>query len=455
MEKPWGRHGLAELEERGEVLVSEYERDREWSTTAWLNLKTGEQKTVFSLSLDDDYNNPGEWIVKRNRFGEFVVAQEGRHAYLAGAGASPQGDRPFLRKISLDTLQTSEIHRSGTEAHERFASFLDGAFSRFLTVYETPSTSPRVRLRSVGPSTAPRELYADPNPFQIFQGLRKEVLTYARKDGVKLSATLYYPLGFQEGRQYPAVIQAYPMEYTDAQTAGQVRAAPTRFSRPFRDSILYLLMRGYFVLDDAQMPVVGHPETKNDTFVKQLTLGAEAAVEVLRKTGHVDIQRLGVMGHSYGAFMVSHLLTHTSLFRAGVAMSGAYNRTLTPFGFQGERRPLWKAKSTYLNMSSFLDADKVKTPLLLIHGAADNNPGTFTLQSERYYEALKGQGATVRLVLLPEESHGYSARESVGHVLVERERWFDEFLQPSMGRGLNQEPKSTGPNPKKSVESKE
>jgi dipeptidyl aminopeptidase/acylaminoacyl peptidase len=127
--------------------------------------------------------------------------------------------------------------------------------------------------------------------------------------------------------------------------------------------------------------------------------------------------------------MTANLLTHSRLFAAGIAESGAYNRTLTPFGFQNERRSYWEAPEIYNRMSPFMNADKVKDPMLLIHGMADNNSGTFPIQSESYYAALKGFGATVRLVLLPDESHGYAARESILHKHWEVLNWMNKYVR--------------------------
>src|SRR5207237_1243850 len=167
----------------------------------------------------------------------------------------------------------------------------------------------------------------------------------------------------------------------------------------------------------------------NDTFVDQLVADAKAAIDKADEMGVIDRRRVAVGGHSYGAFMTVNLLAHCDLFRAGVARSGAYNRTLTPFGFQSERRTLWEARDTYLKMSPFLYADKIKAPLLLIHGAADNNDGTFPIQSERLYQAIRGNGGTVRYVSLPHEAHGYAAHESVEHTLYETVTWLDKHVK--------------------------
>jgi dipeptidyl aminopeptidase/acylaminoacyl peptidase len=242
---------------------------------------------------------------------------------------------------------------------------------------------------------------------------------------VPLSMTLYLPAGYKEGTRLPAVLWAYPREYTSARVAGQVSGSPYRFTLPVGPSHLFFLLRGYAILDGASLPVVGDPEKVNDTFIDQIVAGAQAAIAKADEMGVIDPKRVGVGGHSYGAFMTANLLAHSDLFRAGIARSGAYNRTLTPFGFQSERRTLWQAPQLYFKVSPFLHADKIKEPLLLIHGEDDNNAGTFPIQSQRMYHAIKGHGGTVRYVTLPHESHGYRGRESVEHTLYEMIRWFD------------------------------
>ncbi|MGE0631799.1 MAG: alpha/beta hydrolase family protein, partial [Pseudobdellovibrionaceae bacterium] len=404
--------GIEFLDQGQGYLVVDYERDKERITEILVSEKDWKTKVIFSRNENDDYGDPGNPVYIRNKWGESVAAIDGKNLFLAGQGASAQGDLPFLRKINLETLETQELFRSQQGSYERFLSFLTDDFSKFMTIYETQLQSPQIYVRKSQTSTEKELLYADPNPYAIMSKIKKEIITYKRNDGVLLSAILYYPLDYEKGKKYPAIIQAYPLEYTDKSSAGQVRGSQDKFERPFREDIAYNALRGYVVLDHAQMPIIGHPETKNDKFIEQLVSGAKAAVKALADRDLVDTKRIGVIGHSYGAFMVAHLLTHSDLFATGIAKSGAYNRTLTPFGFQGERRPFWKAKETYLKMSPFIDADKVKKPILLMHGMADNNTGTFTLQSERYYEALKGQGAVAKLVLLPVESQGYASRES-------------------------------------------
>lgn len=418
------------LDHGSDLLIRDYERDKEWQNTFLLAKKNEEwqTKTLFSMSVNDDYNFPGVTYKRRNEMGKEVVAYNplNHSIYFFGNGATPKGERPFLKEVNLETLAMNEVFRSSDTSYETFESFLFHDFNSFMTTYESQTESPRVMAHVAGKIDF---LYADKNPYEIFSKIKKEIITYKRKDGVLLSGILYYPKGFEAGKKYPAIIQAYPLEYTDASVAGQVRGAQNRFAEPFRLAISYNALRGYVVLDEAQMPIIGHPETKNDTFIEQLTSGAKAAVDALNDRGIIDPKKVGVIGHSYGAFMVANLLTHSDLFATGIARSGAYNRTLTPNGFQGERRTFWKARETYMAMSPFVHVEKMKKPIMLIHGMADNNPGTFTLQSERYYEALKGQGAVVKMVLLPEESHSYEALESVEHVLYETFNWFDKYLK--------------------------
>lgn len=428
--------GIKFLDRHLGYLVTDYERDTTWVNTKHLvfkDFKLVSTKDIFNFNENDEYANPGSEYSIDNKFKRAVVAVEkdDQTVYMTGKGATPEGYRPFLNKFSLATLEKKELFRSSEKSFESFLAFTDEVnFTQFLTSYETNIQSPQVMLNTLSGIEIKKELlYADKNPFEILAGIKKEVIKYKRNDGVELSGILYYPLNYEVGKKYPLVIEGYPLEYTDSKTAGQVRSTQYKFETPFRADSIYFALRGYAYLQDAQIPIIGHPETKNDTFLPQLIAGAAAAIDAVDAKGIIDRKKVGIIGHSYGAFMVSNLLTHSRLFAAGIARSGAYNRTLTPFGFQGERRTFWDAKETYLKVSPFYEAEKMKFPLLLIHGQADNNSGTFTLQSERYFEALKGQGANVRLVLLPEESHSYAAIESVEHVLFEMFSWFDTYLK--------------------------
>ena len=268
------------------------------------------------------------------------------------------------------------------------------------------------------------------NPFKSLEDVDKRVISYKRDDGLDLEGTLYLPLDYKEGKEYPMILWAYPREFKDKASASQSTANPNEFVYPYWGSPIYWVTKGYVVLDNAAFPIVGEGEEEpNDTFRTQLVGNAKAAIDAVDNLGYIDRDKVAVGGHSYGAFMTANLLSHSNLFAAGIARSGAYNRTLTPFGFQSEERSYWDSPETYYTMSPFMHADKMKTPLLLIHGVADNNSGTYPLQSERYFNALKGLGAPVRLVMLPKESHGYRAKESIMHMLWEQDQWLDKHVK--------------------------
>jgi len=421
-----------------EALLSEYDRDRRWSTTYFLNLADPEpsRRVVFDLSVNDAYNDPGDPVYSVKPNGDRTILQDGDHIYLSGRGATPDGDRPFLDRFNLVTLEKERLFRCPDDVYETFVAFADAGAevdrSRLLTSRQSKTEPPNFFLLDY--QTSRRKAltdFADPHP-QI-TGLKKELVKYTReKDGVPLSGTLYLPPNYdpKSGKRLPLLVWAYPEEYSDAATAGQVRGSTNTFTRLAGTSPLWFVTQGYAVLNDATMPVVGDPETMNDTFVEQIVGAAKAAIDVLDERGIVDRERVLVAGHSYGAFMTANLLAYApDLFAAGIARSGAYNRTLTPFGFQSERRSYWEATDVYTRLSPFTHANKIKKPILLIHGQADNNPGTFTVQSERFYQALQANGATARLVLLPHESHGYRARESVLHVLAEMFDWADTYVK--------------------------
>ena len=323
-------------------------------------------------------------------------------------GAAPEGARPFLDKMNLKSGEKTRLFQCAEGTYETPLGFVGDSRSSILTRRETKVEPPNTF--TVDLETGRRTKltdYTDPAP--QLTGLKKELITYRRDDGVPLSGTLYLPPDYKEGTRLPLIIWAYPLEYSDPDTAGQVRTSPYTFTRLQGPSELFFVTQGYAVLDNATMPVVGDPETMNDTYVEQISAAARAAIETLDKKGVIDPKRVGVGGHSYGAFMTANLLAHTDLFAAGIARSGAYNRSLTPFGFQRERRSYWEATDLYTKMSPFTYANKINEPILLIHGEADNNPGTFPIQSERLFQAIKGNGGVARLVMLPHESHGYRA----------------------------------------------
>ncbi|HRW63021.1 MAG TPA: prolyl oligopeptidase family serine peptidase [Bacteroidales bacterium] len=385
---------------------------------------------IFDRNYQDRYNDPGQFVTKRNEFARSVLEIDGDNLYLLGDGYSAEGVRPFVDKYNYKTKKTDRLWQAdGKETFEQIIDFKDVKKGLLLTNIQAANKFPNYYFRNIKTGDL-KAITEFKNPFVALQNVQKEVIKYKREDGIELSGTLYLPVGYEKGKKYPMVMWAYPQEFKDKSTAGQVTSSPHEFIYPYYGSPVFWVARGYVVLDDAAFPIVGEGETEpNDSFIKQLVANAKAAIDAVDEMGYIDRNKVAVGGHSYGAFMTANLLTHSNLFAAGIARSGAYNRTLTPFGFQSEERNYWEAPQIYYEMSPFMHAEKMKTPLLLIHGAADNNSGTYTMQSERYFNALKGLGATVRLVLLPKESHGYAARESILHLLWEQDQWLEKYVK--------------------------
>ena len=384
---------------------------------------------ISNRSYQDKYSDPGNFVTRKNGYFKDVLAVEGNNAFLLGDGFTPEGQFPFLDKLDLETLETSRVYKSAyTDKFEDLRDF-NIKNDRLLVRIESKRDYPNYYFRNLKNNTLTQLTHFE-NPFESIQNVKKEVITYKRNDGLDLTGTLYLPTDYEQGKRYPMILWAYPEEFKDKSSAGQNTQNPNRFIYPWYGSPIYWVTKGYVVLDDASFPIVGEgDEEPNDTFRPQLVANAKAAIDALDQKGIIDPARVAVGGHSYGAFMVANLLSHSDLFAAGIARSGAYNRTLTPFGFQSEERHYWDAPEVYYTMSPFMHAEKMKTPLLLIHGEADNNSGTYPMQSERYFNALKGLGAVTRLVMLPKESHGYRAKESVLHTLWEQDQWLEKYVK--------------------------
>ncbi|MCF8218983.1 MAG: prolyl oligopeptidase family serine peptidase [Bacteroidales bacterium] len=386
---------------------------------------------IFDRNYQDRYNDPGRFVTEENDLGRNVLAMKGDHAYLTGSGYTKEGQFPFVDKMNLETKQTQRVYESEyTDKLENLIRFRPES-ERMLVRIQSSTEYPNYFFRNL--ETSGLEQLTDfKNPFKSIQDVHKEVITYKRDDGLELNATLYLPVGYDKEKKEkkPMIMWAYPREYKDRSSASQNTKNPNKFTYPFWGSPLYYLTQGYVILDDASFPIVGEGDKQpNDSFRKQLVSNAKAAIDAVDSRGYIDREKVAVGGHSYGAFMVANLLSHSDLFAAGIARSGAYNRTLTPFGFQAEERNYWEAPQVYYKMSPFMHADKMDAPMLMIHGKADNNSGTYPMQSERYFNALKGLGATARLVMLPKESHSYRAKESILHMLWEQEQWLKKYLK--------------------------
>ena len=434
--------GLMFIEGGGLAIISERDYDKHWLRSHLVDTDAAKPagRQIQDRSWDDGYKDPGYPVFKMLPSGASAVQRHGDHIYYSGGGASPEGDRPFLDRLDLNSLKKERVFRSDRDHHEAFAAWLDPGKGLFITRRQSPTEVPNFVLRTLGKAVKSAEgeamlassfrpITTFPDPAPKLRGITKQRVTYKRPDGVDLSFTLYLPPGYQPGTRLPAVFWAYPLDYTEKGTAGQIEGSTKTFNFIAGTSNLFFLLEGYAVMDNVAMPVVGPTEGAYDTFIEQIVANAKAAIDKADELGVIDRARIGIGGHSHGALMTANLLAHSELFKAGIARSGAYTHTLRPFGFQNEKRTLYQARDTYVRLSPLLNADKIKKPILLIHGEVDANPGTVPMQSEKMYEALRGVGATTRLVMLPHEDHGYRAKESTEHVLFEMIDWFDRYVK--------------------------
>ena len=424
----WGDASLA--------LVEENLRSKQITRTSSYNTTTNSLELLFERNQTDAYNNPGTPVLTLNQFGRPAIQKtdKGNKILMNNmVGSSPNGDMPFLAKFDLATKQNEIIWRSQAGTYEIAEEIIDADKLVILTRRESQKEVPNYYIKNLVQKIADLPLTHFVNPYPQLDGVTKEKIQYKRADGVDLTGDLYLPKGYNKEKDgpLPVLIWAYPREFNSAADAAQIRGSKDRFTTLNWASPVFYVTQGFAILDNAEMPIVASSADKkpNDDFVAQLSLNAEAAINKLVAMGVGDRNRIAVGGHSYGAFMTANLLAHTNLFKAGIARSGAYNRTLTPFGFQNEERTYWQAPSLYYEMSPFSYADKIKTPILLIHGEADDNTGTFPINSERLYAAIKGNGGTVRFVFLPYEAHSYRGKENLLHMLWEQNQWLDKYVK--------------------------
>lgn len=422
----WGNESTA--------LLTEYWWNSRTLRTSFINPSKPETDPVLfnERNYQNTYDNPGSFVTTKNDLNQSVLVILDGKLTLTGQGYSEEGKFPFVDEYDLKSKETKRLFQvEESDYLESFVNMIDVKKGLMLTRLESSNEFPNYYFRNI--KTGQLEQISDfENPFKAIQNVDKEVITYKREDGLELSATLYLPVGYDKTKKekMPMLMWAYPREYKDKNSASQVTSNSKEFTYPYYGSPIYWVNRGYVVLDDAAFPIIGEGEEEpNDSFKTQLVANAKAAIDAVDDLDYIDRNKVAVGGHSYGAFMTANLLSHSDLFAAGIARSGAYNRTLTPFGFQSEERNYWEAPEVYNTMSPFMNAEKMKTPLLLIHGQADNNSGTYPMQSERYFNALKGLGAPARLVMLPKESHGYAAKESIMHMLWEQDQWLEKYVK--------------------------
>ncbi|SHI57056.1 glutamyl peptidase. Serine peptidase. MEROPS family S09D [Cruoricaptor ignavus] len=415
------------------AVVSESWYDTRNTKSFLVNLKNGTSRIIQDRNYQDIYSDPGRFNEIKNHFGRNVIDIKNGKAHLIGQGYKKDGQEPFIDEVDVASLQKKRLYTfKNQNVKESIIDILDIQKGEILVSQQSATQYPNTFRKNIKTGKA-AAVTNFANPFESLNKVHKEVIKYKRNDGVELSGTLYLPANYDrknKREKLPLLIWAYPTEFKDKNTAGQSRKNANDFTFPSYGSFIYWVSKGYAVLDDASFPIIGEGNAEpNDTFLPQLIANGRAAIDAVDKLGYIDRNRVAVGGHSYGAFMTANLLTHSDDYACGIARSGAYNRTLTPFGFQSEQRNYWDVPQVYNTMSPFMNAEKMKKPMLLIHGDADNNSGTFTMQTERYFQALKNLGAPVRMVLLPKESHGYQAKESILHTLWEQEQFLDKCLK--------------------------
>jgi len=426
--------------EEGFALANEYWRASRHGRTWMMNPDDESVELIFDRSTEDRYSDPGSPEFKRSEYGTYVLhtLDKGSKVLMSGQGYSPEGNQPFLTSFDLKSGETEELWRSEAPYYEYLVAVLDDQGTDIITRRESVTEQPNYFHRDLGRDEMNQITFFE-HPTPDLKDVTKEFITYKRSDGVNLTATVFLPPGYDKERdgKLPALVWAYPREFKSAAAASQVTTSPYRFTNVGYWGPHFMLTEGYAVVQSAAMPIIGEgDEQPNDTFVEQLVANGQAIVDEIDRMGVGDPERVGVGGHSYGAFMTANLLAHSDIFRAGIARSGAYNRSLTPFGFQAEPRTFWEAPEIYFEMSPFMNAEKINEPLLLIHGEVDNNSGTFPIQSQRMYGAVSGLGGTVKLVMLPHESHGYVARESLLHMLYEQTEWMNMYVRDAEPREL-------------------
>lgn len=411
-----------------ELIYFEYDRDDIWLYTYLFNIATGKKELIQDRSYNDVYSELGDLLHKQADDGSWVFIKQNNKIFLNNDGASKTGKRPYIESFDLNTKEKNILFQCREGYYEIFQCFNNKDLSKIIISSQSKTEWPNNYIVDLATGDR-KQITFNKNPNPQIENLKSELIYYTRKDSVPLSGKLYLPPNYQKGNKLPLILHAYPQEFTDKSTAGQVNSSNNTYPRFWGASLKYLVLEGYAVLQNASIPIIGDPETVNDTFVEQLNSSVEAAITYLDDIGIIDPEKVGCIGHSYGAFMVANILAHSDLCATGIAKSGAYNRTLTPFGFQSERRTFWQAPDFYLKVSPFMNADKINEPLMLIHGENDPNSGTFPIQSKRMYQALKGIGGTAKLVILPLEGHGYYARKSNLHVIAEMIEWFDKYLK--------------------------
>jgi dipeptidyl aminopeptidase/acylaminoacyl peptidase len=392
-----------------------------------------EQIVVPEYDPDDIIDHPGEILTQRTQNGIVyaLTSSKGGQVYLEGDGLKEDfKPQPFVDRVAIGGGQKERVFEGGKDMYERPLVPLDPDLSQMIVARESKAEFPNSYLWS--PSGSMNKLTANQDPFPEITGVKRVDFTFTRRDGLEIQGRISLPVGYQEGTRVPAMFWTYPSEYSSEKEYEEDAIRDRNHNRFTHLSYLrwsdIWLSQGY-ALVHPDVPIIDKGNTYNDNYVQHMVDSLYAAIRKVDQMGYIDVDRIGHGGHSYGAFATANLLAHTPFFKAGIAGNGAYNRSLTPMGFQSERRFIWDTHGLYLEMSPFFQADRIDTPILLYHGADDNNTGTFPIQSDRLIQALTGLGKTAVLYKYPYESHSPRAKATYMDIWARWLEWFDKYVK--------------------------
>jgi len=356
------------------------------------------------------------------------VASSGDAAFLRGDGYKADfRPQPFIDRVRLADGSTDRVFEGSQDSFDQPLVPLDADLRRMIVSRESMTDFPDSYLWEGGDW---QNLTNNVDPFPEVTAARRIDFEFERRDGLRVQGRVSLPTNYVEGQRVPAIFWTYPSEYEEAEEY-EHDAIESRNKNAFthmswlRWSDLWLTQGYALVYPD--IPIVG--ENYNDTYIGNLVDAMYGAIRAVDGLGVIDIDRIGHGGHSYGAFATANILANAPFFKAGIAGDGAYNRSLTPSGFQAERRTLWEAPHTYIEMSPFFKADQIDTPLLMYHGGDDDNSGTFPIQSRRMIHALTTLGKTAVLYEYPYESHTPRAIENKLDMWARFIGWFDTYVK--------------------------
>ncbi len=383
----------------------------------------------------------GRLEMKRGPNGANVVmlGSDNKTVYLSGtrspgANWNTQAPRPWVDKLDFETGKRDRVFDSPANGYDEFVSALDDDFSAYIYMHESPTVIQDAYVRDMKAGTSTQLTHAKDVAPEVSGAQHKRIQLTRQRDGIKFWVDLTLPADWKPGTRLPGIIWFYPREYTaqadydrSRYTTNINKFPDTPALRPASSTKLWVTQGNAVIEPDC--PIMGSAGKMNDNYARDLAENLELTVNAMVDQGYIDRDHVGIGGHSYGAFSTVNALTLTSIFKAGIAGDGMYNRSLTPFGFQSERRNFFEAQSTYLEMSPFFRADKISGPLLMYHSLEDQNVGTAPISSIRMFHALQGLGKPAALFMYPYEDHSVATYQTDLDQWARWFAWFDMYVK--------------------------